>query len=294
VNGIFTTKDARRAYREILQGYSYIEEDDIYVKHFTESDLGYLEILYKKCEKELQELGIESSKEKLKFLKESGYWTEDEENAYINAKYGVEDALSFKDKLTDPTQKKDFEKHLEEREELLKKVKETRDEVLNPTTESFCDRRINEHYVRIALFKDKSFTTPCFAEEEFRDLSYVQLGDLVQKYNKVINVFDELNIKRIAVNGFFLNAFLMSENDPVKFYGKSVLELTMYQINLFSKGKYYKSILEEGKDPPDIVYSQTEEYGLDPIVNWFDTAWAQIQSERARRNTQAKAAARRR
>ena len=238
MNVIRTTKDARRAYREILQGYSYVEEDDLYIKHFTEADLGLLEVLYKKCEGELGKIGIESSKKKLKFLDKEGYWTKDEENAYINARYAVTDDLTFQDNLVDPRQKEKFQKVIKEKEEILKKIKDTRDEVLNPTTESFCDRRINEHYVRIALFKDKELTAPRFTEKEFQDLTYVELGDLVQKYNEVIDVFNELNVKRIAVNGFFLNAFLMSNNDPVKFYGKSVLELTMYQINLFGKGKF--------------------------------------------------------
>lgn len=288
MNVIHTTKDARRAYREILQGYSYIEEDDLYIKHFTEADLGLLEVLYKKCEKELGKIGIESSKEKLKFLDKQGYWTKDEESAYVNARYSVNDGLAFQEKLTDPKQKENFQKVIKEKEEILKKIKETRDEVLNPTTESFCDRRINEHYVRIALFKDKGLTTPRFTEKEFQDLTYVELGDLVQKYNEVIDVFNDLNIKRVGVNGFFLNAFLMSNNDPVKFYGKSVLELTMYQINLFGKGKFFKSILEEGKDPPDSIYNMVEELGLDPIVNWFDAAWAQIQAERAKREAMSR------
>jgi hypothetical protein len=288
VNVIQTTKDARRAYREILQGYSYIEEDDLYIKHFTEADLGLLEVLYKKCEKELGEIGIERSKEKLKFLDKQGYWTKDEESAYINARYAVNDGLAFQEKLSDPKQKENFQKVIKEKEEILKKIKETRDEVLNPTTESFCDRRINEHYVRIALFKDKELTAPRFTEKEFQDLTYVELGDLVQKYNEVIDVFNDLNIKRVGVNGFFLNAFLMSNNDPVKFYGKSVLELTMYQINLFGKGKFFKSILEDGKDPPDSIYNMVEELGLDPIVNWFDAAWSQIQAERAKREAMSR------
>ena len=49
------SKDCRHAYREILQGYSHVEEKDICIKHFKESDLGELEYLYKGCEKKLQE-----------------------------------------------------------------------------------------------------------------------------------------------------------------------------------------------------------------------------------------------
>ena len=89
MNIIRNTKDARRVYRDILQGYSYLEEENLYVKHFAEEDLGYLETLYKKCEKKLEAMGIESTKAKLDFLKKEDYWTQDEENNYINAKSAV-------------------------------------------------------------------------------------------------------------------------------------------------------------------------------------------------------------
>ena len=62
----------------------------------------------------------------------------------------------------------------------------------------------------------------------------------------------------------------------------------MYQSNLYGKGKYYKSILEEGKEPPDYIYDQVEQNGLDPIVSWFETSFAQIQNERKMREVKAK------
>jgi len=288
VNIIRNTKDARRVYRDILQGYSYLEEENLYVKHFAEEDLGYLETLYKKCEKKLEAMGIESTKAKLDFLKKEDYWTQDEENNYINAKSAVADAYTFKQTLHDPDQQKNFDKVIKEQEEKLEKIDEERRQILYPTIETFCERKINEHYVRLALFKDKDLTKALFTEEEFKNLSYIELGDLVRKYNETIDVFTDHNIKRIAVNGFFLNAFLMSNNDPVNFYGKSVLALTVYQSNLYGKGKYYKSILEEGKEPPDYIYDQVEQNGLDPIVSWFETSFAQIQNERKMREVKAK------
>jgi len=288
VNVLTNTKECRRAYREIIQGYSYLEDDNLYVKHFAESDLGYIEILYKTCEKELESMGIDTLKKKLAFLKKEEYWTQDEENTYINAKYAVSDGYAFIETVPDLKQKEQWMKVIHEKEEILKKVEDTRRELVNPTIEGFCDRKINEHYVRLALFKDHDLEKPAFSEEEFKEISYLELGDLVQKYNEAINVFDEENLKRIAVNGFFLNAFLMSENDPVKFYGKSVLQLTTYQMNLYGKGKFYKSILEEGKNPPDSFYDSIEERGLDPLVSWFDGAYAQIKSERNRREMKAK------
>ena len=281
-------KDCRAVYREILLGYTYLEKENLYVKHFNESDLGSLEVIYAKCEKKLIGLGIENTKEKLDFLKKEDYWSEDEENSYVNAKYALADAFTFAETLQAKEQKEKFQATIQEKSEELREIDEKRREVLYPTIESFCDKVLNEHYVRIALYKDDKFLEPYFTEEEFSNISYVDLSELVKEYNEVIESFTDENLKRIAVNGFFLNSFLMSDGDPVKFYGKNVLEMTTYQMNLFGKGRFYKSILEEGKNPPDMLYDQISENGLDPIVSFYDLAHAQIKSERQIAEARAK------
>ena len=65
-------------------------------------------------------------------------------------------------------------------------------------------------------------------------------------------------------------------------------------MSIFNKGKYYKSILEEGKDPPNSMYETIDQNGLDPIVGWFDTSYNQIRNERERQAMQARSQARRR
>lgn len=288
------TKECREAYREILQGSSFIPEHNIFLKHFTESDLGDLEYLYQECARSIEDKGIEKEKDKLKFLNEQGHWTEDEENSYIEAKLAVQDAYEFKRKLVDPEQAKNFESVIEEQEKNLKEISDSRHAMVYPTLESYCDKKMNEHYVRLSLFKNKDLTDPLLTEKEFEGLSFVELNKLIVMYNSVSLKFDQKNIDRVAVNSFFLNAFMMSNNDPVKFYGKSVLELTLYQMSIFNKGKYYKSILEEGKDPPNSMYEMIDQNGLDPIVNWFDTSYNQIKNERERQAMQARSQARRR
>ena len=128
-----------------------------------------------------------------------------------------------------------------------------------------------------------------FSEEEFQNLSFRELAELVRTYNKAISKYKERNIKRIGVCYFFLNSFLMAENDPIKFYGKSVLDMTVYQQNLFSKGKFNKYILEEGKSPPESMYEMFETGGMDQVVSWFDNTHLQIQAERDRQKAQASA-----
>jgi hypothetical protein len=137
------------------------------------------------------------------------------------------------------------------------------------------------------LFKDSELKEPYLTQEEFDDLSFQELGELVKIYNESIQAFTEENIKKIAVNSFFLNAFLMCDNDPVKFYGKNVLDLTVYQMTLFSRGKYYKSILTEGSEPPSEYY-EDDKHGMDNLVKWYDAEHSRIMGKREAARAKAK------
>ena len=72
----------------------------------------------------------------------------------------------------------------------------------------------------------------------------------------------------------------MCDDDPVKFYGKNVLELSMYQMNLFSRGKFYKSVLVEGKDPPEQYYEEDYPNGLQELAKWYEIQGNQIRTAR--------------
>ena len=282
-----TTKECRSVYRDILQGHSFVSERGLYIKHYNESDLGYLEHVYQNAAKEAISMGFMSKKEKLKFLAEEDYWSSDEEDEYITATFAVNDSANHYSKLVIPEQRAAFEKIMEEQRKKLEEIGKVRNELVEPTTESYCDKIINELYVLKALYKNPELTEAAFTQEEFDDLTYRELGEIVRIYNKSIGQFTEENIKKIGVNSFFLNAFLMSDNDPVKFYGKSVLEMTIYQMNLYSRGKYYKSILTEGSEPPSEYYDD-EINGITNLVSWFDAEHGKMMGKRQAQQTKMK------
>ena len=131
-----------------------------------------------------------------------------------------------------------------------------------------------------ALYKDQELKEPYYSKEEFDDLSYFELSDLVGHYNNETSKFSDKNLKKIAVNYFFLNSFFMSDDDPVKFYGKNILDLTTYQMSIFSWGKFYKSILIEGKEPPEHFLEENYENGLQELVDWYQGEHNRMQHER--------------
>ena len=282
-----TSKDCRDAYRDILQGFTYVEEKGFYIKHFKEIDLGFIEGIFKKCSKLAESEGLLRKKEKLKFLRENEYWSEEEENNFTSVSLAVKDGYEFLKKIKDPEQKKSFIKtNLTETEKKLEEIQKERYELLEPTVESYCDREINEYYVYHALYKDKNLNKPFFTKEEFDDFSFIELSNIIRTYNYEISKFNEDNIRIIAVNYFFLNSFFMCDDDPVKFYGKNILDLTLYQLNLFSKGRLCKSVLVEGREPPDQYLEESYENGLPELVNWYDNAHNSIQNERKSKSRQ--------
>ena len=164
---LVTLTDCRSLYREVLQGHTYIEEENIYVKHFKESDLGFIEYCHKRCQKELIEKGVLPLADKLLFLRENDYWTEEEEEGYEFATAAVKDAYEFRNRLQNPEQREAFEETIKKQEKKLSKIQDERYKLLEPTIESFCSKKINEEYVKRALYKDKDLKEE--ASQEFID-----------------------------------------------------------------------------------------------------------------------------
>lgn len=277
---ISSQKDSRYAYREILQGYSHIEEENFYIKHFKENDLGFVDTVYKKCIDSCKKKGLLSREEKLTLYKKEDLIDENLFEEKIQLEYAVKEGFDFARGLSKKQSEEFLEKNVLPKEKKLRELEKEIKELIEPVSESLCNKKLNEEYVYHSLYKDKQLSNPFLSRSEFEDLSFVEVNELVEKYNYYSSKFTEININVIAVNSFFLNTFFMSDDDPVKFYGKNVLDLTMYQLNLFSRGKFYKSVLMEGKEPPEKYYSEDAEKGLIKLVQWYETAYGQIRNER--------------
>ena len=277
---ISSQKDCRYAYREILQGYSHIEEENFYIKHFKESDLGFVDTVYKKCIDSCKKKGLLSREEKLTLYKKENLIDESLFEEKVQLEYAVKEGFDFARGLSKEESKEFLENNVLPKEKKLRELEKEIKELIEPVSESLCNKKLNEEYVYHSLYKDKQLNNPFLSRSEFEDLSFVEVNELVEKYNYYSSKFTEININVIAVNSFFLNTFFMCDDDPVKFYGKNVLDLTMYQLNLFSRGKFYKSVLMEGKEPPEQYYSEDAEKGLIKLVQWYETAYGQIRAER--------------
>tara|TARA_B100000700_G_C15006931_1_gene838994 strand:+ start:720 stop:1601 length:882 start_codon:yes stop_codon:yes gene_type:complete len=273
-------KECRHAYRELLQGYTHVEKEDFYIKHFKESDLGFIDGVYQKCFEQCKKQGLFSREEKIELLKKEDFWDQHDDEQRVFLQQTVRDGYEYARGLGKKESLEFLEEHVIPKEKELKKLEKDIIEIVEPVAETHCEKVLNEQYVYHALFKSKDCKTPLFTKEQFEDLSFLEMGDLIKLYNYHSSRFTETNINKIAVNSFFLNPFFMSEDDPVKFYGKNVVDLTMYQLNIYSRGKFCKAVLVEGKEPPEQYFSENEIDGLLKLVQWYDSGYSQIKQKK--------------
>lgn len=277
---IISQKDCRYVYREILQGYTYVSDHNFYIKHFSEHDLGFIDALYKDCFEECKEKGLPSRKQKIDILKKEGFWDQEVDTHRVFLQDAVREGYDFARGLG-KTQGQDFlDENVIPKEKELEEIEKDFYEMIEPVAESYCDKLLNEKYVYNAVFKDKECKTPLYTKEEFDNLSFIEISELVQVYNHHSSKFTELNINKVATQSFFINPFFMSDGDPVKFFGRNIIDLTMYQLNIYSRGNLAKTVLTEGKEPPQEFFSVNHMDGLAKMVDWYDTAYRQVKMHR--------------
>ena len=265
-----TPNKSRMIFADILRGYSVCEFENksFYIKHLTHYDSTDLDYEKEKHMRLAKKAGLHNEKEQMEDLEKSKLWLPNDDQK-------IKDNQSFLINLK-VTKSKLFLK--DERERLQEQIKgiekETLDleikkrTLLGVTCESFADKKINELYIYNSAFKANNLNEHFFSKEDFDELESTELSRFITIYNDKLSDFQSLNLKRVALSGIFLNTFYLCKDNPFIFYGKPLVNLTYYQIELFTQGRYFKSILSDstGKPPEDMMNDP------DKIIEWYESS----------------------
>ncbi len=272
--------DCRLVYAEILNGYSCDPGGKFFLKHYNELDSSITEQNRRKYLKEAEDQGLLSLEEKLKLLAIHGHWTEEEEKAYKSDTEEVEGLRQSVKKLIISWQIDDMTRRLADKEKEIRIKYQPRAELIGTTKEGYASRKASENHVMRAFYTDAALTQYYFANRDMDDFPPNEVEIFMNIYFNSQEAFVEKNFKRIAVCPFFLNAYLQSKENPYFFYGKPIAHLTIYQLALFSRGQYYKSIIEETPArPPDTYYED-----LSKVISFYDQQFSLIQTRRNNRS----------
>ena len=266
----------RKLYSQIVSGYTpaLFLGSQVYIKHFSDNEFSSFEEEYEILFKEAVEKGLEAEADKLAQIIELEHWSQEEEQQIIDAQASINLLHADMSQLTpaDKWERSHMQGHIEELENVIAAHRKTRNELIGTTADAYAQRKNNERIILHSIYKDEKLTAPYFTDNEFDELTQDELVSAITLYNVNMEFFTEKWIKMIATMPSFLNSFFLCDDDPVRFYGKSIINLTIYQTDLFSKGKYYKSVLSESpQDGPD---SSIYDKGMQEVVNWYDREYA--------------------
>ena len=262
----------RRLFKDIVKGYCNVvyKGETYYAKHFKELDFGILEEEGERQKKNAEEKGLQTEAQKIEMLTKAGHWDQQDEDEYKSLGEKLSNLRLTASKIFIASQRKGIESDIKTTEEKYIPLQKSRQELIGVTAEQFADKKKNEIFVRLSLFKDKKLKTPLFGEEEYENMTPDELAEVIFAFNSAMGELDDKVTAAIATQPFFMNAFFLCKDNPEIYYGKAVVDLTSYQVELFSKGTFYKSILTKGKLPPESYYDD-----IDKLINWYE-----LQSDR--------------
>ena len=257
-------------FADILRGYSIceFEEKEFYIKHLSHYSATDLDYEKNKHMKKAEASGLEAEKDKLEELEKSGTWTKKHEAGVVELNSYLSTLRLTRSKLFLKDDRDRISQQIEGVEQEIVDAENKKREAMGMTQESFADKKINELYIFSSTFKDSKAEAQLFSEEEAEEMELNRLYDLISVYNKRLADFNALNLKRVALSGFFLNLFYLCKDDPFIFFGKPAINLTFYQAELFTHGRYFKNILSNSKNkaPDDIMNDP------DKVIEWYESS----------------------
>ena len=266
-DSILIQQKYRRLFKDIIKGYCLVEYKGktCYAKHFKEIDFGLLEEEGERQKNHAIGKGLLTEEGKIEMLTKAGHWDQNDEDRYEHLGGELSNLRLASSKIFIASQRKGIESEIEELEKEYAPLKESRIELVGITAEKFAEKKKNEIFVRLSLYKDEELRSLLFEEGEFEEMTPDELAEVIFAFNISMGELDGQVSAAIATQPFFMNSFFLCKDNPQAYYGKAIIELTTYQVELFSKGTFYKSILSKGKMPPETYYED-----IDKLINWYD------------------------
>lgn len=264
-----TNPNLKIVFSEIIKGYSKKNIEGfgpLCFKHINNQDSAEIDIYNQQFSEKAKSMGLPTEKEQEEYLIKEGLWEESKNKKIAELEKFIGNLKTTKSKLFLKAQIDQLNSEIDKNDAQLKALKHERKDLIGYVLEDYTFKKMNEYYMYVSLFKDDTFKEKFFKEADYEDLDNKEIGVLIKNYNEINNKFNDNNLKRISLAGYFSNMFYLSNDDPFLFYGKPLVELSFYQIELFSYGKYFKSILSNAKTrPPQYLMSDP-----DALIEWFE------------------------
>lgn len=262
-------QELKLVFSEIVEGYSLTRSElfgDLKIKHINNYDSAKTDIKNNYYFEKAVSQGLPKREEKLEYLIKEKLWDPEKDKEADRLKEMLKGMNRTKSKLFLQAQIDAIKKDIADNEIKLSNILAEKESVIGFTAEEYANRRINEYYMHISILDEEG--KQLFGENEFDELEQDQVNDIMQVYEKNNRKFKAEILKKISLADFFTNIFYLCEDNVFNFYGKPVIDLTFYQIEIYSYGRYFKSIIQNSEEKiPDHIVEDP-----DKLIEWAESS----------------------
>ena len=262
-------QELKLVFSEIVEGYSLTRSElfgDLKIKHINNYDSAKTDIKNNYYFEKAVSQGLPKREEKLEYLIKEKLWDPEKDKEADRLKEMLKGMNRTKSKLFLQAQIDAIKKDIADNEIKLSNILAEKESVIGFTAEEYANRRINEYYMHISILDEEG--KQLFGENEFDELEQDQVNDIMRVYEKNNRKFKAEILKKISLADFFTNIFYLCEDNVFNFYGKPVIDLTFYQIEIYSYGRYFKSIIQNSEEKiPDHIVEDP-----DKLIEWAESS----------------------
>ncbi len=262
-------QELKLVFSEIVEGYSLTRSElfgDLKIKHINNYDSAKTDIKNNYYFEKAVSQGLPKREEKLEYLIKEKLWDPEKDKEADRLKEMLKGMNRTKSKLFLQAQIDAIKKDIVDNEIKLSNILAEKESVIGFTAEEYANRRINEYYMHISILDEEG--KQLFGENEFDELEQDQVNDIMRVYEKNNRKFKAEILKKISLADFFTNIFYLCEDNVFNFYGKPVIDLTFYQIEIYSYGRYFKSIIQNSEEKiPDHIVEDP-----DKLIEWAESS----------------------
>lgn len=260
----------RLLFADVLRGYSTVvnsKYSSLLIKHLNSFSIADLDIRTEIYIETAKNRGIPTNLEKEEQLKKNDLWPESKNKELKDLKFYLEGLDITLTKVITKEDKTGVKQQIIETKAKILALEQEKVDLIGFTADTYASKRVNEYFIFSSLYKS-DLSTPLFKTEEFDELEEEDINFLVEIYNKATENFNTFNLQRIALSPFFLNQFYLANDSVIDFWGKPIVQLTSYQLDLTSHGKYFKNMLSNLPNRPNEEMMDNP----DKLIEWYNAS----------------------
>lgn len=257
----------RILFSEIINGktavnHSYYKK--LYIKHFSYLETGEFDEEYNNYLESAKSEGIPTYKEREEYIIKTGLWSKNKELDLLQNQKVVSDMRINISKDYLYSRRKMMRGQIVDIQKTVDALLAEKNFHIGSTAESHANKLLTLYRLSNSFFHDVACKCKLF-ELDTNEVEDEYYSELISIFNAFQTKFNSNNITRIAISPFFTALFYLSTDNPYTFYGKPMIDLTAYQVDLFGTARHFKQILSTRPDIPKEIYHNPEE-----LMEWLE------------------------